>query len=111
MSNKTDKEDSPTTFSEKWNKVLKEIPEFKDTADSSSTDELKKIVMNSEGNIYTIEKEEESDEKLNAAREMTKEYSAPYRDAKKVQMAKIKYALFLLEGKGVNLDNKSDDED
>lgn len=96
----------PTTFPEKWAKVLKELPEFKDTADASSVEELKKIIVNCEGNIYTVEKEKENDTKLNGAKELAKEYAAPYRDAQKVQMTKIKYALFLLEGKGVELDNK-----
>lgn len=102
----TKEDNMPVTFSEKWCKVLKDLPEFKDTADAASADDLKKIVVECEGNIYTIEKEQEGDVKLNAAKELTKELSAPYRDAIKTQMAKIKYALFLLEGKGVNLDNK-----
>src|SRR5574339_919429 len=99
------KTNEPVTFPEKWAKVLKELPEFKDTADAASTDDLKKIIVTSEGNIYTIDKEKEEANKLNAAKELVKEYSAPYRDAVKVQTAKIKYALFLLEGKGVDLDN------
>src|SRR5579885_2239889 len=93
-------------LAEKWAKVIKDLPEFKDTADAASTEELKKIIVTCEGNLYTIEKEQEGDTKLNAAKEMVKEYSGPYRDAKKVQQAKIQYALFLLEGKGVDLDNK-----
>lgn len=102
MSKNTD----PVVFPEKWAKILKDLPEFKDTADASSTDDLKKIIVTCEGNIYTIEKEKDDDTKLNAAKDLVKEYSAPYRDAMKVQTAKIKYALFLLEGKGVDLDNK-----
>jgi hypothetical protein len=93
-------------FAEKWAKIIKDLPEFKDTADAASTEDLKKIIVTCEGNLYTIEKEQEGDTKLNAAKEMVKEYSGPYRDAKKVQQAKIQYALFLLEGKGVDLDNK-----
>lgn len=107
MSKKTDKDDDmPVTFPEKWGKILKELPEFKDIADAASTEELKKIVVECEGNIYTIEKEQQADDKLNAAKDLTKEYSAPYREAIKYQTAKVKYSLFLLEGKGVNLDNK-----
>jgi hypothetical protein len=105
----SEKDESPTTFPEKWAKILKDLPEFKDTADAASPDDLKKIIISCEGNIYTIDKEKELDSKLNGAKELVKEYSAPYRDALKVQMAKIKYALFLLEGKGVNLDNKEDE--
>jgi len=93
-------------FAEKWAKVIKDLPEFKDTADAASTDELKKIIVTCEGNLYTIDKEQEGDVKLTAAKEMVKDLSGPYRDAKKVQQAKIQYALFLLEGKGVDLDNK-----
>ena len=104
MSKKDDKD--PTTFPEKWAKVLKELPEFKDTADAASPEDLKKIIVTCEGNIYTIEKERDEDVKLNSAKELVKDFSAVYRDGAKVQMAKIKYALFLLEGKGVDLDNK-----
>lgn len=104
MSKKTDT--APTTFPDKWFKVISKIPEFKDTADAASTEDLKKIVVTCEGNIYTIEKEKEENTHLNAAKELVKEHSEPYRDALKVQMAKIKYALFLLEGKGVELDNQ-----
>lgn len=95
-------------FPEKWAKVLKDLPEFKDTADAASADDLKKTIVTCEGNIYTVEKEKDDDHKLNGAKELVKEYSAPYRDAIKVQTAKIKYALYLLEGKGEDLSNKED---
>lgn len=98
----------PVTFPEKWAKVLKDLPEFKENADAASSEDLKKIIVTSEGNIYTIEKEKDDDTKLNAAKELVKEYSAPYRDAVKVQTAKVKYALFLLEGKGEDLNNTKD---
>ena len=101
----TANDQQPTTFPEKWMKVLKDLPEFKDNADASSTDDLKKMIVTCEGNIYTVENEKAEDVKLNAAKELVKEHSAPYRDAIKVQTAKIKYCLFLLEGKGVNLNN------
>lgn len=98
-----------TEFPAKWNKILKDLPEFKDIADAASADELKKIIVMSEGNIYNIEKEKENDAKLNAARELAKEHSAPYRDAIKTQTAKSKYCLFLLEGKGTELGDKVED--
>jgi len=102
---KTDSQ-APTTFPEKWYKVIASLPEFKDTADAASEEELKKMIVTCEGNIYTIDQEKDNDTKLTSAKELVKEYSEPYRDALKVQTAKIKYALFLLEGKGVDLDNK-----
>lgn len=103
---KKDKDAAPTTFPEKWYKVISKLPEFKDTADSASEEDLKKIIVTCEGNIYTIDQEKADDVKLNGAKELVKDYSEPYKDALKVQTAKIKYALFLLEGKGVELDNK-----
>lgn len=96
-------------FAEKWAKVLKSLPEFKEMADAASVEDLKKTIVTSEGNVYTIEKEKEEDVKLNAAKELVKDISAPYRDAIKVQTAKIKYALFLLEGKGVDIGSKVGD--
>lgn len=97
---------APTEFPKKWWTVIKDLPEFKDTADAASVDDLKKIIVTCEGNIYTIDQEKDADTKLTGAKELVKEYSEPYRDALKVQTAKIKYVLFLLEGKGVDLDNK-----
>lgn len=97
---------APLSFPEKWAKVIEKLPEFKDTADAASVEDLKKMIVTSEGNIYTIEQEKSEDVKLNGAKDLVKEYSEPYRDALKVQTAKIKYALFLMEGKGVDLDNK-----
>lgn len=97
---------STTGLAKKWDDIIKKMPEFKDTADAAGVDELKKIIVECEGNLYTIEKEMEADTKLAGAKEAVKEYAAPHRDAKKAQQAKIQYALFLLEGKGVDLDNK-----
>jgi hypothetical protein len=104
MSNTTD-DNMPVTFPEKWAKALSKMPEFKEMADSASAEDLKKMVVTCEGNIYTIEKEKDADAKLNSAQELVKEFSEPYRDAIKAQTVKLKYAMFLLEGKGVNLDN------
>ena len=97
-----------TSLPKKWDDLIKKMPEFKDTADAASVDELKKIIVECEGNIYTVSKDEEADDKLTAAREMAKDLSAPYRDAKKTQQAKIQYALLCLESKGVDLDNKDE---
>lgn len=100
------KDSNSSEFPNKWEKIIKSLPEFKDTADAASPDDLRKIIVESEGNIYTIEKEKSEDVKLNSAKELVKEYSASYRDAIKTQTAKVKYALFLLESKGIDLDNK-----
>ncbi len=102
---KTNGQDS-VEFPKKWADVLKKIPNFTDTADAASVDDLKKIIVTCEGNIYTIEQEKAADMQLNNAKELVKEYSEPHKEALKAQTAKIKYALYLLEGKGVDLDNK-----
>ena len=95
-----------TQFPKKWDKIIRELPEFKESADAASPDDLKKIIVLSEGNIFTIEKAKQNDTKLAATKDLMSEYSAPYKDAMKVQMAKIKYALFLLESKGQDIGDK-----
>jgi hypothetical protein len=95
---------SDTQFPAKW---LKKLPiGFVDNVESMSNEEVKKIILESEANIYTIEKEKEKDVKLNGAKDLVKEYSASYNEAKSTQQAKIKYCLFLLEGRGIALDSK-----
>jgi hypothetical protein len=109
MSDKTDKDATNVTgLPKKWNDLINKMPEFKETADSSGVDDLKKIIVECEGNIYTINKDEEADIKLASAREMAKTLSEPHREARKYQQAKIQYSLLLLEGKGVDLDNKDE---
>ncbi len=90
-------------FPEKW---LKKITHWVGMADAMDEVELKKVIVECEGNIYTIDKEKAADVKLKAAKEVVKENSGPYAEATGVQTAKIKYALFLLENKGVDLDTK-----
>ena len=93
---------SDKTFPQKFSKQLP--TGWQEIAESMKDDELKKVIFECEANIYTIDQAKEDDSKLQGAREEVKEFSAPYADAKKVQTAKIKYALFVLEGRGVDLD-------
>lgn len=99
-------DDAEYVFPKKYNNIISKMPEFKDLADSADTEELKRIIVECEGNLYTIEKEMSEDIKLNSAKELVKEYSELYRDGIKAQVAKVKYALFLLDGRGEDLDNK-----
>ena len=92
-----------TSLPKKWDDMIKKMPDFKDEADAASEEELRKIIVACEGNIFTVNKEQDADVKLGAAKEMVKELSASYREAKKVQTAKIQYALLCLESKGVDL--------
>ena len=106
---KKDKNVAPGSFPDKWHKMIISMPEFKDTADASSVEDLKKIIIASEGNIYTIEQEKEENTQIKAAKETLSEMLAPFREAMKVQMAKIKYALYLLESKGVEIDQREEE--
>ncbi len=93
---------SSAGFPEKW---LKKIKHWVDTANSMTDEELKKAIVDCEGNIYTIEKEKEANIPLKAAKEVLKDLGSSFRDANATQMAKIKYSLFLLENRGIELDN------
>jgi hypothetical protein len=88
-------------------RILKKLPDgFPETVSSMKDDELKQVVFECEGNLYSIEKDKDADVKLNSAKEQVKEHSLPYREAKACQNAKIRYVMWLLEGRGVSLDNK-----
>jgi hypothetical protein len=69
-------------------------------------DELKKEIVSAEGNIYTIEHQRDNDANLLKAKEEAKDLGAGYRDAKNCQQAKIRYALFVLQGRGYDLDTQ-----
>jgi len=106
MSDKADKDAANLTgLPKKWDNIIKKMPEFAATAEAAGVDELKKIIVEAEGNIFTINKEEEEDIKLASAKEMAKTLSEPHKEGRKFMQAKIQYALLLLEGKGVDLDN------
>lgn len=89
-------------FPKKW---LSKLPDgFVDETAALKNEELEKIVFDCESNLYVIEKSKEVDEELLAAKENVKELSAPYREGKSAQTAKIQYALWLLEDRGVSLE-------
>jgi hypothetical protein len=94
------------SFPEKWFKVIEKMPEFKEAAEAASVEDLKKIIVTCEGNLHDLSKEEAANTKLSSAKAIAKDESLPYREGRKAQNAKIQYALFLLEGKGVDLSNK-----
>ena len=101
-SDAADVSDVKDAFPQKWAKKLP--PGFQDEAASFDVDALKKVIVDCEGNLYTIAKEKAADAKLVAAREVMKDLSAGYREASGAQNAKIQYALYLLENRGVDLD-------
>jgi hypothetical protein len=97
---KSDDNNMPTTFPKKYQKTLEKMMDFKELADSSSVEDLKKIIVLSEGNISNIEAAMAEDVQLNMAKELVKQHSEPHREAIKFQTCRVKYALFCLQGKG-----------
>lgn len=96
-------------FPKKWQKIIDSLPEFKESADASSVEDLENIIIMCEGNIYNIEGEKLKDAKLTAAKELVKDLSGGYRDAMKAQTAKLKYALHLIESKGKELGGNTEE--
>lgn len=93
-----------TVFPER---VFKRLPDgFADEVASMKEEDLKRVVFETEGNLYTNEKNKEADEELNSLKEKVKEAGAQYKEAKTMQTAKLKYLMWMLEGRGVDLDNQ-----
>jgi len=85
-------------------KFKKKLPTgFEDDVSSMKDDELKAKILECESHIYSIDKSQDEDTKLNGARELVKEMSQPYKEAKGVETAKIKFLLFSLAFRGNKL--------
>lgn len=88
-------------FPEKYSKKISE--EFMDGINAMDTEEVKKKILEAESNVYEIENAKEGDKELFSAKEKVKEFSKPYSERKTEETAKIKYCLYILENRGVNL--------
>jgi hypothetical protein len=85
-------------------KVLKRLsPEFIDAVSALDTNEIKTRILECEGHLAQIEKTRAEDEELLKAKEHAKELSAPYKDNRAEESAKIAYCIYVLEGRGVSL--------
>lgn len=89
----------------KKTKVQKKFPDFVEMVDSMSVADLEGRI-----NIYAKELEkvrnaQDEDKELNNAKELAKELSAPYRDAKKAIELKISYIITLIGEKGGDAEN------
>ena len=94
-------------FPEKYKKLLNKLAgEFMDSANGKTTDELRKEILNAESAVSEVEKAKAGDTKLNGHKDMVKELSAPYRESLAVSNAKIRYAVFLIEGRGETVAKK-----
>lgn len=90
-------------FPEKYMKKIADIPDFVDGISAMETDDIKKKILEAEGNIYETDNAKEADEELAQTREKAKELAKPYREAKGIETAKIQYCIFILESRGVSL--------
>jgi hypothetical protein len=82
-------------------KIVKQLPTgWQDEADAMSSEQLKKVIVESAANIAETQRAEENDEDLAKKKYAATDAAAPYKDAKKCQGAKISYALLRLAERG-----------
>ncbi len=82
-------------------KLLKKVPpDFVSAASSMSVDELKKVLVECEAELYNIDKERDADEQLTAAKNVAKDLGKGYRDVKVPVSAKLKYTMYMLDSRG-----------
>lgn len=101
-------DDGAPPIPKKWMKLLTE--DWRSAADSKSTDELKKNIVQWEQAISSTEKDMDNDSALNGIKEkMTdlkedlKEKSTVYKESITQCTAQIKYAVHLLDSRGVQV--------
>lgn len=95
------KKKSPQESNGFSDKLAKKLPTgFVEETDALGTEDLKKVLVDSEKNILCIEREIDADQMLNNAKAVIKDLAGPYREAIACQNAKIKYVLYCLEQRG-----------
>lgn len=80
--------------------IAKLPPGFAEDAAGMDREQLRAEVMRANISLRQVEQEMKADEKLTGARELVKDFSAAYNEAKKAQRAKIAYSLHVLEERG-----------
>jgi hypothetical protein len=95
------------SFPEKYTKVLNKLAaEFMDSANGKTAEELRKEILKAEEALSENAKLKEADTKLNSHKDMVRELGAVYRENSTVANAKIKYAIYLIEGRGETVSKK-----
>ena len=85
-------------------KVTKKLPEgFLESIQGMDTEEVKKRIVEARSNIYHVENDLATNEKIIAAKEDLKEMTSPYRETKSLENAKITAAIWILEERGVEM--------
>ena len=101
-------DDGNNTFPQKWAKLLSS--EWMSGAESKATDELKKNIVQWEQAISATERDMDGDpvlngikDKMTELKEELKEKSAVYKDTVAISVAQIKFAVHLLDTRGVQV--------
>lgn len=85
-------------FPKKWEKHLPD--DFKQKANSASTEELEKAILTAETSIVETEKIMSEDEKILTLKEDLKTYTKGYKDTLNCETAKIRYSIHVLRERG-----------
>ena len=82
-------------------KITSALPTgWQEEADAMDETALRNVIVESSNNIRTTDEEMKANDGYKEAKENLKAIAGPWRDAMKVQKAKIAYALRSLEQKG-----------
>jgi hypothetical protein len=85
-------------------KIAKKLPaEFADNINAMDTEEIKKKIIEADGNLYNINESLTTNEEILQAKENLKEMTAPFREGKAGENAKIAYCLWVLSERGVQI--------
>ena len=98
------------------NKILKKLPTgYAEDVQGYSEEKLRQEIIQAESNIARLNAEQESDDKLNGAKELVKDLTEPYKAAKSAQRAKIDYVMIQLDEQGrlpaPNVSAKDDEDE
>jgi len=81
-------------------KIKKEYPQFVEEIASLSVDQLNSRLAELAKQTDEVEQAKDDDEELDSAKDKVSEFSAPYRDAKKMLKLKSRYVIGLIREKG-----------
>jgi len=89
-------------FPKKWAKILNDMADedWKGSADSASSEELKAIIVKSTKLITNTEKDKDADNDLKTLKEQLKMAMSTYTDIIKLEEAKKRYCVYLLNSQG-----------
>lgn len=91
------------------NKVIAKLPSgYVDDAAGWDEKKLRDEIVKADAQTAETEREMKNDEKLTGAKDLVKDLSGAYNDAKKAQRAKVAYCLHLLAERGKPVDTSSE---